>query len=152
MQVYSNFWSKYAQAPWMFTVLFRNLFMFFSTKENSSKGNFFKFCKAGSGSAFKMQLDPDLHWEKMPDPQKMNADPQLWFWKVSKHMTSFRYVFKPIYTTVTVRIRINKIIFNTQFDLFHEEAILYFRCRFLTKFDINQPTLLYSVHCTVYSI
>ena len=27
-----------------------------------------------------MQLDPDPnpHWKKMPDPQKINADPQPW--------------------------------------------------------------------------
>ena len=53
-------------------------FVFF----NSLRGDFHKFCSAGSGSAFKKLLDPDPHWEEQldPDPQKMNADPQPWLW------------------------------------------------------------------------
>ena len=30
---------------------------------------FYKVFKAGSGSAFKKQLDPDPHGDKLPDPQ-----------------------------------------------------------------------------------
>ena len=41
--------------------------MFFSAKENSSYGYFYKFFKAGSGSAFKKQLDEKL---LDPDPKK----------------------------------------------------------------------------------
>ena len=46
--------------------------LFFSTTESSSKDKFLqRFFKAGSGSAVKKRLDPN--------PQKTNADPQL-FW------------------------------------------------------------------------
>ena len=37
---------------------------------------FTKFLKAGSGSTFKKQLDPDPHWKKQLDPFLQNADPQ----------------------------------------------------------------------------
>ena len=41
----------------------------------------YKFCQAGSGSAFKKLLDQDPHRDEQldPDPQKMNADPQPWW-------------------------------------------------------------------------
>ena len=46
--------------------------MYFTTKEISSYGYFYKFFKDGSGSAFLKQLDSDS--------QKMNADPQPCFY------------------------------------------------------------------------
>ena len=50
--------NKFGPAPWF--LLFSSLFVFFSTT----------VFKAGSGFAWRKQLDPD--------PQKMNADPQPW--------------------------------------------------------------------------
>ena len=51
---------------------FQLYFLSFSTPENSSLG------KDKSGSAFKTELNPDPHWEKLLDldPQKMYAPPQ----------------------------------------------------------------------------
>ena len=52
--------------------------MVFTRQKNSSYGYFLLIFKAGSGSAFLKQLDPDPHSEKLlnSDAQKMNADPQ----------------------------------------------------------------------------
>ena len=56
-QVNSNFVRKFAQAPFFLT--FEQSFRVFSTKEIFNKV-FLNF-KAGSGTEFKKQLDPDPH-------------------------------------------------------------------------------------------
>ena len=54
--------------------------MFLQLNKTLHKVIFNKCFKAGSGSAFLKQLDPDPHLEKLldQDPQKMNAGPQPW--------------------------------------------------------------------------
>ena len=61
--------------------------MYFTTIENSLSGyfsqNFLSWIQIhmDPDSFYLLDPDPDLHSEKLldPDPQKMNADPQPWY-------------------------------------------------------------------------
>ena len=56
------------------------VFHFFHSRNLFIRYFFTNFCKSGSGSALKKQLDPNLHCAKQldldPGPQQMNADTQ----------------------------------------------------------------------------
>ena len=65
----------------MFSFFFWSIFYVFNYKKLFIRLFFTNLFEAGSGSAFKKQLDPDPHGDKLPDPdpQKINVDPQPWF-------------------------------------------------------------------------
>ena len=65
-----NCLSKFAQGPLFLT--FEQSFMFLQLKKTLHKVIFSKFFKAGSGSAFLKQMDPDPHSKKLlgPDPEE----------------------------------------------------------------------------------
>ena len=56
-------------------LLLRIFFMFLQLKKILHKGYIFQIFKAGSGSAFLKQLDPDPHSEKLLDPNRIK-----WMW------------------------------------------------------------------------
>ena len=65
---------------WTNSIVYTFWAIFFVYFNTSKSKNCYKFCLAGSGSAFFKLLDMDPHWEEQvdPDPQEMNADSQPW--------------------------------------------------------------------------